>query len=37
MSSLRHFIIVYQIYRRHHSLAYAARIAYGIVYRGLPF
>jgi hypothetical protein len=37
MSALRDFIAVYRLYRRHHSIAYAARIAYGCAFRGLPF
>ena len=31
------FIKVWRLYARHHSIVYAARIAYGIAYRGLPF
>ena len=28
---------VYAQYRPHHSATYAARIAYGVAFRGLPF
>jgi hypothetical protein len=34
---LAKFLRVFAQYRRHHSTAYAARIAYGIAFRGLPF
>lgn len=37
MSRLRDFVAVYRLYAKHHHPAYAARIAYGIVFRGLPF
>ena len=33
----RNFLNVYRLYRSHHPRMYAARIAYGIVFRGLPF
>jgi hypothetical protein len=31
------FIAVYRLYRREHPRSYAARIAYGIAFKGLPF
>ena len=31
------FCAVFLQYRRHHGIAYAARIAYGIAFKGLPF
>lgn len=31
------FLSVYRMYRKHHSAMYAARIAYGIVFKALPF
>ena len=34
---LRTFIRIARMYRQHHSAAYAARIAHGIVYQSLPF
>lgn len=37
MNTLRHFIAMYRLYRPHHTPMYAARIAYDIAYRGLPF
>lgn len=37
MQTLRTFWILYRLYRAAHSPAYAARIAYGIAVRGLPF
>lgn len=37
MSRLREFLQVYRLYRQAHSVSYAARIAYGIAFRGLPF
>lgn len=37
MSKLREFLSVYRLYAAKHSPIYAARIAHGIVYRGLPF
>lgn len=33
----RVFITEYRLYRRSHTRLYAARIAYGIVFQGLPF
>lgn len=37
MSRLRNFLAVYRLYRQAHNPLYAARIAYGITYQGLPF
>lgn len=37
MSKVAEFIKVWRQYARHHSAAYAARIAYGIAFKGLPF
>ena len=37
MAALREFIQVYRLYRRHHPATYAARIAFGCAFRGLPF
>lgn len=34
---LREFIAVWWQYSRHHSPIYAARIAWGIAFKGLPF
>ena len=34
---LRTFISIARLYWRHHSAAYAARIAHGIACQGLPF
>lgn len=34
---LREFFQVYAAYRASHPRAYAARIAFGIAFRGLPF
>lgn len=34
---LREFVSVWWAYRKHHSTAYAARIAYGIAFKNLPF
>jgi hypothetical protein len=34
---LREFVIVFKQYRRFHSRAYAARTAWRIAFRGLPF
>lgn len=36
-AQLREFIAVYRQYRRAHSALYAARIAYGVAVKGLPF
>lgn len=37
MSRLRDFWQVYRLYARCHSPAYAARIAWGVAFRGIPF
>lgn len=37
MDKLRDFLSVYRVYRRAHSRTYAARLAYGIAFQGLPF
>jgi hypothetical protein len=37
VSKARQFIDVARLYARHHSLPYSIRIAYGIVFKGLPF
>jgi hypothetical protein len=37
MSRLTEFLQIYRLYSRHHSPIYAARIAFGCVFRGLPF
>lgn len=37
MSRIAEFLNVYRLYRLSHSPIYAARIAYGCAFRGLPF
>lgn len=37
MNTLRDFVGMYRMYRNHHTAAYAARQAWRIVVRGLPF
>ena len=37
MSKLRDYFELYRLYRRHHRPLYAARIAYGMTFQGLPF
>lgn len=37
MSRIKEFIAVYRLYRQVHSRRYAAGIAWGIAFRGLPF
>ena len=37
MKKLAEFIEVFRLYKRHNSLRYAARIAYGIAFKALPF
>ena len=37
MHLLSDFLAVYRLYRRAHSPIYSARIAYGIVFKALPF
>lgn len=31
------FVRVFRAYRKHHGIAYAARIAYDCAFQGLPF
>lgn len=37
MRRLAEFLQVYRLYAKHHSPIYAARIAYGITFKSLPF
>lgn len=37
MQRLSEFFNVYRVYAKHHPRWYAARIAYGIAFKGLPF
>ena len=37
MKQIAEFIEVFRLYAKHNSLRYAARIAYGIAFKGLPF
>lgn len=37
MKRAAEFVNVWRQYRKAHGSIYAARIAYGIAYRGLPF
>lgn len=37
MQRLKDFLQVYRLYSRYHSPIYAARVAYGLAFRGLPF
>ena len=37
MSRLIEFMHVFWHYSKYHGVAYAARIAYGIAFKGLPF
>jgi hypothetical protein len=37
MSKAREFIEVFKLYAKHHNPIYAARMAYGIVIKQLPF
>lgn len=37
MKQIKDFFSVYRMYRRHHPRKYAAHIAFGIAFRGLPF
>ena len=34
---MRDFINLYRLYRAYHSRRYAARIAFGIAFKNLPF
>lgn len=37
MSRLTEFVQVFRLYARNHNPIYSARIAYGVVFKGLPF
>ena len=37
MRQIIDFIALFRLYRRAHGTRYAARIAYGCAFRGLPF
>lgn len=37
MKALAEFFAVWRLYRKHHNPIYAARIAFGIAFRRLPF
>jgi hypothetical protein len=37
MNRIKQFIAIYDAYRLTHSRRYALRIAFGCVFRGLPF
>lgn len=37
MQRLQEFIAIFNLYRRAHSWVYAARIAYGVAFKSLPF
>lgn len=37
MKRIAEFIAVYRQYRKHNRALYAARIAYGCAFKGLPF
>ena len=37
MKRLSDFFATWRLYCKHHSPIYAARLAYGIAFRGLPF
>jgi hypothetical protein len=37
VTQLVEFYRLFSLYARHHNPIYAARIAYQIVYRGMPF
>lgn len=37
MSRATEFLQVFRLYARHHNHIYAARIAFGVVFKGLPF
>jgi hypothetical protein len=37
MKQLREFISVFRLYAKHNPYSYAARRAFGIAFRGLPF
>jgi hypothetical protein len=37
VKKIKDFFSVYCMYQRHHPRKYAAQLAYGIAFRGLPF
>jgi len=37
MKAINDFIALYRIYRQYHSRRYAAKIAWGIAFKKLPF
>lgn len=37
MTRIIEFVQVFRLYARHHKPMYAARIAWGIAFKGLPF
>ena len=37
MSRVAEFVQVFRLYARHHNPIYSARIAYGVVFKWLPF
>lgn len=37
MNRIKEFFNVYRLYSKHNSRAYAAQIAWGIAFKGLPF
>lgn len=37
MKKLADFLSVFRLYAKHHSPVYAARMAWGIAFRSLPF
>ena len=37
MKRVADFLSVYRLYRHHHPARYAARVAWGIAFKGLPF
>ena len=37
MKRVADFLSVYRLYRHHHPARYAAHVAWGIAFKGLPF
>lgn len=37
MAKLKDFYSIWRLYAKHHNPIYAARLAFGIAFRGLPF
>jgi hypothetical protein len=37
MHKLRNFLALYRLYAAYHPRRYAARIAFGMAFKGLPF